>query len=922
MFEWKQYEVSSLKKFVVVDLETTGNSPKKGDRIIQFAAVSIVGGKITNTYSTYIDPEIPIPSFITELTGITDEDVAQAPIFYEVAEEIFRLLDGHIFVAHNAHFDWNFLQEEFHMNGFPNARCRLIDTVEMTRILMPTMESYRLTDIAEYAGLEHDRPHQADSDALVTARWFLTLLDKAASLPYQTLQQLQRLAKGLKTDLSLVFRELILQKTAEDDDLAEEWTKYKNLVIRKFPDQDENETLEDGKRSPVFVMDQFINGGSYENDLAEMVEHVYSILNQNEFSLIEVDPLLDKTAGYLIPAMMFSKQKQKTVVISTHTTARQEALVEKEIPEIERRLELPVKACLLKGKGHYLDLQKFNAILMEEEEHYDETLAKMQILVWLLETTTGDKSELNLSSGGELFWKRINALSARRSEKLQDRIDFYERALLKARNAHIIVTNHHFLMYHLTSDENVLPDFDHLIIDEAHQFERDVARYFGHSLGFQQIKFLLGRIGTRGQPRLLQQLVTMNKRHQLPFPITSEELEKGVQEFSDKIDEFFQLAYSFMQRTGKNNLLCNFTTIPELGYGWERLYAAFQHLFRALETIHWHIEEIFPSLSVKERMLTDDLALIVEELRKIEQLHEDLMDKQSSRIVWIESNGQSLASARLFSEPVFIGNDLKDIVYYRLKSVVFVSNTLTIDRSFTFVRNELGLDEFPVVTKQFFSRSEPEKAKVYNMVDVPDIKGVTEEDFIQEIAKYITTIAEAVKGRLLVLFPSREMVQKTFQEIRKSPALDDYVLLAQGVTAGSPRRLLKQFTRFQKVMLFGANVFWDGLDFTDAHLDALIVVRLPFMPPDHPVHRGKTARLKRMGKNPFYNYSLPVAVLRFKQGFNHLLTGDPKKRLFIILDPRVHTKAYGRYFLDSIPLREVGNLTLPELYFSLKKEKN
>ena len=110
--------------------------------------------------------------------------------------------------------------------------------------------------------------------------------------------------------------------------------------------------------------------------------------------------------------------------------------------------------------------------------------------------------------------------------------------------------------------------------------------------------------------------------------------------------------------------------------------------------------------------------------------------------------------------------------------------------------------------------------------------------------------------------------------------------------------------------------------FTDIHLDALIVVRLPFMPPDHPVHRGKTARLKGMGKNPFYNYSLPVAVLRFKQGFNHLLTGDPKKRLFIILDPRVHTKAYGRYFLDSIPLREVGNLTLPELYFSLKKEKN
>lgn len=912
-----------MKKFVVVDIETTGHSPKNGDRIIQFAAVTIIDGMITNTYSTYINPEIPIPPFITELTGIHDEDVASAPIFYEVAEEIFRILDGHAFVAHNAHFDWNFLQEELNLNGFPNVKCPIIDTVEMTRILMPTLDSFRLQDIAEYAGLQHDRPHQADSDALVTAHWFLTLLEKAGALPFATLRQLQRLARGLKTDLAAIFQSLAHKKSGEAESLPETWSEYKGLVIRKYDvrSDDDNSTAGESSKSLDTVLEKLIREAPDREKLYDMVEHVYTSLERRECSLIETDPQFNKTAGYLIPALVFSRKQQKTVVISTHSTGQQLALIEREIPEISRRIQIPVVARLLKGKSHYLDLQKFIAVLKEEEEHYDETMTKMQILVWLLETTSGDKSELNLSSGGELFWKRINAAGVRNHEK-QDATDFYERALAQARKANIIVTNHHFLMYHLTTRDVALPEFDYLIIDEAHQFERDVARYFGNTMSFQKLKFLLGRIGSREQPRILWQLFALNKKRKLHFTLSSEQLEERLYDFSEKIDEFFQLASSLMQHSGKNTMPCDFTKEPQLGYSWERLYESFRNLFMALEDIYWRIEEKFLVLTTKERLLLDDLAILLQEIQTIERMHRDLFEKQRGQIVWMDRNGPSLASVRLFSQPVFIGNYLKDVLYSRLKTVIFVSNTLTIKHSFAFIQDELGLGDYPVVTKQITADTNPDKTKVYSMIDIPDIKEVDGEEFIQTIARHIATIAEVVQGRLLVLFTSREMLQKTWQEVKEVATLDDYVLLAQGVSSGSPRRLLKQFTRFQKTILFGANVFWDGLDLKEADLDALIVARLPFLPPDHPVHRGKTKRLKTAGKNPFYNYSVPVAVLRFKQGFNHLLANENKKRLFIIMDQRVYTKSYGDYFLKSIPVRDVEKLTLPELYVSLQKNVN
>ncbi|HEY2421299.1 MAG TPA: exonuclease domain-containing protein, partial [Neobacillus sp.] len=165
-----------INKFVVIDLETTGNLPKKGDKIIQFAAVVIENGKITNEFSSLINPRRTIPIFIEELTGLNNEMVKTAPVFSEIASEVTHLLDGAYFVAHNVLFDLSFLQEELNQAGFEGFYGPVLDTVELARVLYPTADGYKLSDLAEREKLNHDRPHQADSDALVTAELLLIFL--------------------------------------------------------------------------------------------------------------------------------------------------------------------------------------------------------------------------------------------------------------------------------------------------------------------------------------------------------------------------------------------------------------------------------------------------------------------------------------------------------------------------------------------------------------------------------------------------------------------------------------------------------------------------------------------------------------------------------------------------------------------------
>ncbi|WP_249928560.1 exonuclease domain-containing protein [Niallia circulans] len=221
-------------KFVVVDLETNGNSPRKGDRIIQFAAVVIENGNIVEEYSSLLNPLQPITPFIEELTGITDEMVESAPIFEEIADKIVHLLEDAYFVAHNVLFDLSFLNEELEQAGCRQLYGPILDTVELARILYPTADSYKLTDLAAQEGIVHTRPHQADSDAYVTAELLLLLLAKLNELPQVTTKQLEFLSSSLKSDLDIYLQSLLQEKQSKVEYIPESWEVYRGLTLKKY----------------------------------------------------------------------------------------------------------------------------------------------------------------------------------------------------------------------------------------------------------------------------------------------------------------------------------------------------------------------------------------------------------------------------------------------------------------------------------------------------------------------------------------------------------------------------------------------------------------------------------------------------------------------------------------------------------------
>lgn len=222
------------KRYVVVDLETTGNSWKDGkDKITQIAAVVVEDGEILEIFSSFINPKREIPPFITELTGIDESMVKQAPLFEDVAPMVVELLQGAAFVAHNVHFDWNFLTEELRQAGYTEIHCPKVDTVELAQILLPTADSYKLRDLAKQHELEHDQPHRADSDALATAELFLQFLNEIEKLPLVTLQSLYELSDVFQSDIADVLSENILKKMMHGKKVAEEYEVYRNIALRK-----------------------------------------------------------------------------------------------------------------------------------------------------------------------------------------------------------------------------------------------------------------------------------------------------------------------------------------------------------------------------------------------------------------------------------------------------------------------------------------------------------------------------------------------------------------------------------------------------------------------------------------------------------------------------------------------------------------
>lgn len=931
-------------KFVVIDIETTGNVAKKGDRIIQIGLVVVEHGEIIEQFSSFINPEQEIPAFIQQFTGITHEMVTDAPTFSSIAPKVMEYLNGAYFVAHNVPFDLSFIQNELEMSGYDHFFGPTIDTVELSRLLLPTAESYKLNHLAEQLNFEHDRPHQADSDSEVTAELLLFLIKKLKNLPLLTLQQLKPMIKKFDSALEVIIETFINDKLTsailKNDGQLEE---FRQLVLRKQELKIEHEPYaeienfqDEINEIETRLLKKFDRFEIREGQ-KEMMGYIDDALSTNQHLLVEAGTGTGKSLAYLLPGLYYAKKYETSLVISTHTVQLQQQLLERDMKILKETVPFSFRTAVLKGRSHYLCLRKFEQKLLDHfDDNYDIVLSKAQILVWLTETEDGDVEQINLPSGGKVFWNEVQSDATTCIGKHCPWFSrcFYHQARNRAYGADLIITNHALLFTDMTQDHQLIPSYKQVIVDEAHHMEEVASDFLGIKSDYFSFSQLFSRIGTIHTNDLLHKLFSVQEELGLNLHTSFESLDDLLNDLKFEIDDCFRQLYAVVvnkMSVAKNEVgRKSFRYFPNEmgGEGW-----------RGIQEVVYRVQMFSNEVLKLMKKITDEFSLIEDELNFLQtgvitqfksvhaslseekgKLEELLLQYDPNYVYWIEVDAKGARNATfLYCKPIEVADILSETFFSKKSSVVLTSATLTVKNSFNYIVKRLGLGDFGVTTKMIESPfNYEEQVQLMIPTTIPNIKDVDEKEYIYEIVISILDIARITRGRMLVLFTSYDMLRKAFYELKDFITNEEFILIGQGITSGSRAKLTKNFKQFDQAILFGTSSFWEGVDIPGEDLSCLVIVRLPFSPPDNPVFQAKSEKLKEIGKSPFMDLSLPQAIIRFKQGFGRLIRSTNDRGVVFVFDRRITGTRYGKSFIQSLPEVPVHEKPLHKLLYELK----
>lgn len=939
-------------KFAVLDFETTGTSSQQDDIIQIGIAVVDEAGALLSSYSSLVKPLKPISAFITELTGIDAAAVADAPAIEDVLADAVPLLHDAVLVAHNAGFDVAFLQTALERSGYLPFAGRVLDTVELARIVFPHLPSYRLGAITHSLGIGHDRPHQADSDALATADVLLACLARLRGLPTLTLERLCYLTDTESSDLGWLLASLRSERDTSPYEEPAGYQYYRQFAMR-IGDWNEDDGDREAQR---LAAERELAGMPFETYLDTVAERmaelfpgyepregqrimygeVHQALADDSHLLVEAGTGTGKSLGYLLPSLYYGLKENKKIVVTTHTIQLQEQLRQRDLPLLQEVLPVPFKAAVFKGRSNYMCLRKFEqqmqlpAYALTREE----AVARGQLAVWLSETERGEAEELNLGSRSKEEWNAVasDADSCLNRQCPWFRKCFYHRARQDALKADLVITNHAMVFTDMRAEHRLLPSYDRLIVDEAHHMEEVASSHLGRRLGYGGLPAALARLAkdarTGQLPSLISQL-TGEGGEEAAWSEKLEELLPRVQELRESWEQWTDRLYGLLASssaaddTGALSLRLKPEAPPR---DWESISVdgsnvvlRLSDLVRPLDKLLQDIKERSDDLSLQS--LLTDMNGTVKELASVRaDLQSFVLLAEEGSVYWIEGHSQYKSrSLWMYIVPADVSGLLRDGLFGQKESVVLTSATLTVDKSFQYVKEQLGLDEAETQgrlrTAQLPSPfNYRRQALLLIPRDFPAIKGKDgEAAFLQALTASLAEVAAETKGRMLVLFTSYKMLKSVYEPLKALLAPADIQLLGQGMDGSSRSRLTSQFMEQPQSVLLGTSSFWEGVDLPGDALTCLAIVRLPFQPPNHPVTEAKSERLTAQRKNPFMKLSLPQAVIKFKQGFGRLVRTASDKGIVILYDTRVIDTSYGKYFLYSLPGPKMEHLPLAGL---------
>lgn len=899
---------------IVLDTETTGLSCAENE-LIEVSAARLRGREVVDRFDTFVHPNGLIPPEITELTSITNADVAHAPRAEEAVAALEEFVQGCPVIAHNATFDRSFIES---VKGGVKVSDIWIDSLALSRIALPRLSSHKLATMAELFGCAAVS-HRASDDVEALCGVWRILLCALTDLP----GGLMRLLADMHPDVRWPYRPIFsfLAGERQGETFSLEAARAQVMQADAEPDHidaDELPGLTMPRRDEIEL--RYAPGGlvndmyaSYEPRAEQIVmaSEVRDAFATSTHRVIEAGTGVGKSIAYLVPAAEAAKRNKITVGIATKSNNLTDQLMYQELPKLARELDGGLSFCALKGFDHYPCLLKLESLAAGREITTNrdpaDTLTAIAVLyAFACQSPTGDLDSLGIR------WRSVNRadLTTSSRECARGNCHFFNRgcfvrcARRRAAKADIVVTNHSLLFRNVAADGKILPPIRHWIIDEAHSVEKEARRQWALSVSADESRMVFERLGgaqSGALGRLTHALASSDAA--TLFLGLGAKAASSASRASLAMAELFE-AVRELSRNGKADGYAdaNIWIGPELRAhrGWEYFEPTARTAIDALDEAGKNLSSLAESVGAENPEMVIEVADGARRIKEMKSTLSLILEGADEHYVYsLQVNKARRAGGEaLTAERMDIGEALAEQWLPEMHSVVFTSATVTVSNSFDHFNHSVGLDRLP---KGSFSCVQLESSYNFqeNMAvvvagDIPDPRD--RDAYLAAMENLLVDVHMAMGGSTLTLFTNRRDMEDLYGRVEPRLSRQGLELACQ-LRGTSVKRLRDRFLSEESSSLFALKAFWEGFDASGATLRCVVIPKLPFANPTEPLSCERNVREERA----WAKYSLPDAVLEVKQAAGRLIRTSTDRGVLVLADSRLLSKGYGKKFLSSLP---------------------
>lgn len=899
---------------IVLDTETTGLSCAENE-LIEISAARLRGREVVDRFDTFVHPNGLIPPEITELTSITNADVAHAPRAEEAVAALEEFVQGCPVIAHNATFDRSFIES---VKGGVRVSDIWIDSLALSRIALPRLSSHKLATMAELFGCAAVS-HRASDDVEALCGVWRILLCALTDLP----GGLMRLLADMHPDVRWPYRPIFsfLAGERQGETFSLEAARAQVMQADAEPDHidaDELPGLTMPRRDEIEL--RYAPGGlvndmyaSYEPRAEQIVmaSEVRDAFATSTHRVIEAGTGVGKSIAYLVPAAEAAKRNKITVGIATKSNNLTDQLMYQELPKLARELDGGLSFCALKGFDHYPCLLKLESLAAGREITTNrdpaDTLTAIAVLyAFACQSPTGDLDSLGIR------WRSVNRadLTTSSRECARGNCHFFNRgcfvrcARRRAAKADIVVTNHSLLFRNVAADGKILPPIRHWIIDEAHSVEKEARRQWALSVSADESRMVFERLGgaqSGALGRLTHALASSDAA--TLFLGLGAKAASSASRASLAMAELFE-AVRELSRNGKADGYAdtNIWIGPELRAhrGWEYFEPTARTAIDALDEAGKNLSSLAESVGAENPEMVIEVADGARRIKEMKSTLSLIVEGEDEHYVYsLQVNKARRAGGEaLTAERMDIGEALAEQWLPEMHSVVFTSATVTVSNSFDHFNHSVGLDRLP---KGSFSCVQLESSYNFqeNMAvvvagDIPDPRD--RDAYLAAMENLLVDVHMAMGGSTLTLFTNRRDMEDLYGRVEPRLSRQGLELACQ-LRGTSVKRLRDRFLSEESSSLFALKAFWEGFDASGATLRCVVIPKLPFANPTEPLSCERNVREERA----WAKYSLPDAVLEVKQAAGRLIRTSTDRGVLVLADSRLLSKGYGKKFLSSLP---------------------